>query len=213
MTRYTVDVTNVTILPYIPGVSIPVKPAIIGAQGTYTVGTHLKDVFYCLEVSGGESMVKLVPGASYYAIVSDQDGQEFEVHWMKCISDGPVYRFGLVTGLIDQEYSETAIGVEEGPYVVLDNLNAIKVIQKFSSDENKDLLLMEDVSGQWISSRFGTPGMIGIRIENPGHKLLHAGMTGIQISAQRRDQDAQLNFSHLVCVSAGNPATFLKKVI
>lgn len=204
-------VKDVSVFPYVQNAPIEVPPVIVNSEGTYSVGTLMTHIFYNLDLSGGERKGTLQVGASYFAQASTEDGKAFETHWLYCTSNGEKPTFGLTQNLLSIRETAPSAAGSEGPYVILAQLQNVNVGQDFRPPAIGTVELIGNARGQLIATRFGTPHLMGMRVEGGQRSsLLHVGMHRIVASGQRVDNDETIGYQGLVCVDADDPAVFLQ---
>ena len=99
-----IPVGNVNVYPYVDwpphaGIGPAIPPVIEGASGTYSVGTLGTQVFYNLDLKGGERKGPLHVGGKYVAW-AESEGGPFQTPWLLCTSAGDEPTFGRTTGLV-----------------------------------------------------------------------------------------------------------------
>ena len=204
-------ITNVSVYPYIPQAPIQVQPVYEGGDGTYSVGTLLTHVFYNMDLHGGSVVGQISKGATYYAMATASDGTVFQTHWMYCLTDGDSPTFGLTKNLVNPTEVAPTIGAADGPYIDLGAMVDVSVSQPFKPPAIGVLGLISNANGEQISTRVGTPHLMGFKVDNPGSNLLHKGMDRITVTGKRASDGQELTYTNLVCVDAGNPAVFLQR--
>ncbi|MFT6098760.1 MAG: hypothetical protein ACJAYF_001303 [Arenicella sp.] len=119
-----------------------------GASGTYSVGTLGLDIFYNMALSGGEIVTPFTVGGTYYAIAKGTDGQPFQTHWMRCLTDGDSPTFGLTVSIINANKTAVAIGSELNTYIDLGELKNVSVVQPFVAPAIEELILISGAHGK-----------------------------------------------------------------
>ena len=203
------SVHNVTIYPYIPSApTIVVQPVGENGVGTYSVGTLITQVFYNLDLNKLDNP-ELKKGAMYYAICTSQDGTQFQTPGMYCLEVGTTAKFGLTKNFLKPHTEEAYIKQDDGPYIVIADLEDINVVLPFQPPAIGQAQLIKGVKGQLIATKFGTPHLMGIRVDATS-PLIHTGEEGFQISGKQSDNGKDIIFSNMKCVSSENPSIFLQ---
>lgn len=226
-----IAVKNVNVYPYIPvGPIGPAVQAVIeDAEGTYSVGTLITQVFYNLDLHGGERKDRLQVNGTYYAVATNEQNQTFQTHWMYCLSASEKPTFGLTQNSLqgvggDDTHLHLHLGgarataeaapmgpVVQNSYITIAELEEVNVSQSFPPPAIGQIELISGAKGQLIATRTGTPHLTGFRVEGgdrTGH--LYAGMKDITVSGRRVDNGEVVGLQNLSCVVPGDPAIFLQ---
>jgi hypothetical protein len=182
-----------------------------GASGTYSVGTLGLDIFYNMALSGGEIVTPFTVGGTYYAIAKGTDGQPFQTHWMRCLTDGDSPTFGLTVSIINTNKTAVAIGSELSTYIDLGELKNVSVVQPFVAPAIGELILISAAHGKWIGTRTGTPHLMGMEADNTSPSaLLHVGMRRLTITGTRVSDGKDISYQNCTCIDASATAIFLQ---
>jgi len=208
-----VKVKNVSVYPYtgIGPVGPVVLPVIEGASGTYSVGTLGLSIFYNLDISGGKQKGTLQVHDRYIAMGEYEDGSSFTTVWMYCLEADKTPRFGrtVTVGATASDQAE-AQPLSVPPYIILAPLTDITVSQLFPPPAIGQIVLIQGGKGNIIGTRVGTPHLMGVEVSGGNRSTqLHAGMTNIIITGKTKDGHIY-TASHQTCISAADPAIFLR---
>lgn len=212
-----VKVKNVNVYPYFSwhggGIGPVILPVIEGASGDYSVGTLLTNVFYNLNLSGGQQSSPLVVHESYIAIGETEEGAPFTSHWMYCLSGGSEPTFGLTISSFYTSYNYETGNLNTPPYFTISPLTDITVSQLFPPPAIGQKLLITNGIGNIIATRVGTPHEMGVEVTSGDRVgLLSAGLQNIIITGKNADGNF-ISMGSLTCISAAQPAVFLRQLV
>lgn len=210
-----VKVKNVTVYAYLDP-RMPLSMLILeGASGTYSVGTFGMSIFYNLDLSNeGTKKNPLSMHAKYYATGETESGTKFTTPWMYCTDNSDHPKFGRTIHAGAQADAVADPGVlvtNESNFIKLGPLTDITVSQLFPPPAIGQRTLIGGGSGNIIATRYGTPHEMGVQVDS-GKRLgeLTVGMKRIIITGTTQDGH-RFTQSLDTCVSAGDPAIFLKE--
>lgn len=211
-----VPVKNVTVYAYFNQTE-PLEEVIIeGASGTYSVGTLTTNIFYNLDLNDdGKRVNPLQVHGRYYAVGETNDGKKFVTPWMFCLDNSDMPKFGrTVSMLVDKHEAHAAVATPavlgESDYIRLAPLHNITVTRPFTPPQIGQEILIENGLGFIISTRIGTPHLMGIEVvEGNRVSLFRTGMKNI-IASGKTDNGEPYSRQNLTAVSNGEPAVFLE---
>lgn len=210
-----VKVKNVSVFAYIDP-RMPLSMLILeGASGTYSVGTLGLSIFYNLDLSNeGTKKNPLSVHGKYYATGETESGEKFTTPWMYCTDNSNQPTFGRTITAGAQADAAADPGVllaNESSFIKLGPLTNITVSQLFPPPAIGQRTLIDNGSGYIIATRYGTPHEMGVQVDS-GKRFgeLTVGMKRIIITGTTQDGH-RFTQSLDTCVSAGDPAIFLKE--
>lgn len=201
-------VHNVSVYPYIPNAPIEVKPVGVEGKGTYTVSTLTTQIFYNLDLDVLHEE-RLTVGGMYYALCTTEDGKTFQTPGMYCTDAGSSPKFGLTKNVLQPHVTQAYTVDSEGPYIVISDLENVSVVENFKPPAIGSIEIISGAKGQLIATRFGTPHLMGIRVDGTS-SLLHEGMSGLSVGGKESGTGKTVGYNNLKCVDAGNPSVFLQ---
>ncbi len=207
-------ITNVTVYPYTTA-PIELLPVIEDATGTYSVGTLTTNVFYNMDLKGGDNKSKLEKGGAYFAEATDAKGNRFRTHWMHCTGTGESPTFGLTQSLLHPEWTAPALPVSEGQYIHIERLSDFKTIINLKPPAIGTMEIELGKSGWLIGTRTGTPHVNGFLIENPKiPNYVAVGTRNIAISATSERDGKVVSYNNLTLVSSSDKeSVFLQQFL
>lgn len=214
MTPIPQPITNVTVYPYTTA-PIELLPVIEDASGTYSVGTLTTNVFYNMDLHGGEHKSKLEKGGAYFAVVTDETGNRYRTHWMHCTNTGETPTFGLTQSLQHPEWTAPALPLTEGQYIHIERLCDFTSIINLKPPAIGTMEIDLGKSGWLIGTRTGTPHVNGFLIENPTiPNYVAVGTRNVSISAKSERDGKVITYNNLTLVSASDKeCVFLQQFV
>ncbi|BAV05628.1 hypothetical protein SAMN05421788_108226 [Filimonas lacunae] len=212
-----VKVTNVKVYPYFEwhggGVGPVILPVVDNATGSYSVGTLTTNIFYNLNLTGGQRTGTLAVHGRYFATGETEDGSPFTTHWMYCLNNSDSPTFGLTVNMRPGNTFPTPAPIATPPYIVLSALTDITVSQVFPPPAIGQTLLITNGTGNIIATQVGTPHETGVEITT-GTRVSHliVGSKNVIITGKNKD-GSLVTLGGLTCISVDEPAVFLRELV
>lgn len=209
-------VKNVSVYPYINwphggGVGPELLPVIIGASGTYAIGTLTTNIFYNLNLTDAVANPPLQVHGKYWAIGEYENGGSFRTPMMLCLEAGVNPEFGQTVSMLKPgvDVAEpTDLSVP--PYVKLTQLNNVTVTYIAPAPIILQETLISDATGYIIATKVGTPHLMGVQVDGGNRSAnLKLGLKDIIVTGTTPDGQ-RITRIGLTCVGAGDPAIFLQ---
>jgi len=214
-----VKVKNVNVYAYFDPILPLEEEILVGASGTYSVGTLITSAFYNLDIDNeGKKVNPLRVHSRYYAVGETESGDKFRTPWMYCLDASSQPRFGRTITLHIPEgeaVNQVDSGLDNSKYITLSPLSDVTVSQSFTPPAIGERVLIENGKGNVIATRIGTPHEMGVEITSGDRDAkITPGMKNIMITGKIHLANGEVHpFSQggYTAISGGDPAVFLQQ--
>ena len=167
-------------------IDTPVKPGILGIDGTYQFSAEL------------------------------EDGSEVNIPWLVCENNGvfPLFTRLIVAGYEnltgESKAADKALALNTSPsdYIDFGPLTDISIIKPFGGIAIGFEVLVENGTGELIGTRIGTPHLMGVRVDSGVVAKLKTCDKGLIVRAKFKDK--VIHYRDFAVIDPGDPAIFLQ---
>ncbi|MEJ6395549.1 hypothetical protein V8J82_19980 [Gymnodinialimonas sp. 2305UL16-5] len=206
------SLTQVEVFPYYADVPLEVAPCLTSGEAEYIRGT-LNDMAYeGLKILSSAPQAHFLTGATYVALGRDERGAQIQTHWMYCTQTTPVPTLAVARNHSTPGVFAPAPHIDQSLLLSLEPLEEIIGVSSYLPSNLDAVEFRLGLSGDLISTAFGAPHAMGIRVNDPflpPHFL--TGARHLTITARSSRTKQSIGLHQLVCVQASDPAVFLSE--
>ncbi len=206
------SLTDVELFPYYADIPLEVPHCLTGGEAEYVRGTVNGLVYEGLKVSTSISCGELQTGATYVALGRDARGMQVQTHWMYCTQTAPIPTLAISHNHGTPGVFAPAPHLDRSMFVTLEPLAEIIGVSSYLPSHLDVFEFKLGTSGDLISTAFGAPHIMGIRIKDPflpPHFL--TGARRLTITARSTRTGQSIGLQDLICVQSSDPAVFLQE--
>lgn len=206
------SLTDVELFPYYADIPLEVPPYLSAGEAEYVRGTVNGLVYEGLKVSKSTAHEELQTGATYVALGRDGQGTQVQTHWMYCTQTAPIPTLAISQNHGTPGVFGPAPHLDRSLFVTLEPLGDIMGVSSYLPSHLDVFEFKLGASGDLISTAFGAPHVMGIRINDPflpPHFL--TGARRLTITARSRRTRQSIGLTDLICVQSSDPAVFLQE--